>query len=110
MADSKNVLHLTDASYDTEVVKSAVPVLVDFWAPWCGPCKMIAPVLDELAVEFAGKAKIAKCNVDDAGELAVQYRVTSIPALIMFKGGQVVAQAVGAKPKKELQKLINESL
>ena len=107
---SSNIVQVTADNFDTEVLKSPLPVLVDFWATWCGPCKMIAPVLDELAVEFAGKAKITKCNVDDAGELAVQYRVTSIPALIMFKGGQVVAQAVGAKPKKELQKLINESL
>ncbi|MCX6897222.1 MAG: thioredoxin [Verrucomicrobia bacterium] len=107
---SSNIVQVTAANFDAEVLKSPLPVLVDFWATWCGPCKMIAPVLDELAVEFAGKAKIVKCNVDDAGELAVQYRVTSIPALIMFKGGQVVAQAVGAKPKKELQKLVNESL
>jgi len=105
-----NIVTATSQNFPTEILASGQPVLVDFWAEWCGPCKMIAPVLDELAVEFAGKAKIAKCNVDDAGELAVQYRVTSIPALIMFKGGQVVAQAVGAKPKKELQKLINESL
>ncbi|MFA6560489.1 MAG: thioredoxin [Verrucomicrobiia bacterium] len=107
---SSNITQVTIANFDAEVLKSPLPVLVDFWATWCGPCKMIAPVLDELAVEFAGKAKIVKCNVDDAGELASQYRVTSIPALIMFKGGQVVAQAVGAKPKKELQKIVNESL
>ncbi|MBI5821888.1 MAG: thioredoxin [Verrucomicrobia bacterium] len=107
---SSNIVQITAANFDAEVLKSPLPVLVDFWAPWCGPCKMIAPVLDQLAVEFDGKARIAKCNVDDANELAAQYRVTSIPALIMFKGGQVVAQAAGAKPKKELQKLISENL
>jgi thioredoxin 1 len=85
-------------------------VLVDFWAEWCGPCKMIAPVLDELATEFAGKAKIAKCNVDEAGDLAAQFRITSIPALILFKAGQMVAQVVGARPKKEFQKLLNDHL
>jgi len=105
-----NIVHLTADNFKTEVLDSSLPVLVDFWAEWCGPCKMIAPILDELATEFAGKARIAKCNVDEAGELAAQYRITSIPALIVFKGGQVVAQMVGARPKKELQKLLNENL
>ena len=105
-----NIVHLTSSNFDAEVLQSPVPVLVDFWAEWCGPCKMIAPILDDLAGEYAGKARIAKCNVDEAGELAAQYRITSIPALIVFKGGQVAAQVVGAKPKKELQKLLNENL
>lgn len=105
-----NIVQLTAANFQSEVLNSSLPVLVDFWAEWCGPCKMIAPILDELAGEFAGKARIAKCNVDDAGELAAQYRITSIPALIVFKGGQVAAQVVGARPKKELQKLLNENL
>ncbi len=109
MANS-NIVHLTEANFPAEVLQSNLPVLVDFWAEWCGPCKMIAPVLDELAGEFTGKAKIAKCNVDEAGNLATEYRITSIPALLMFKGGKVVAQAVGGRPKKEIQKLISENL
>ena len=109
MADSK-INSVGSASFDAEVLNAPVPVLVDFWAEWCGPCKMIAPVLDELAGEFTGKAKIAKCNVDEAGNLATEYRITSIPALLMFKGGKVVAQAVGGRPKKEIQKLISENL
>lgn len=109
MANS-NIVHVTEANFQAEVLQSNVPVLVDFWAEWCGPCKMIAPVLDEMAVEFSGKAKIAKCNVDEAGELATQFRITSIPALLVFKGGKVVAQAVGGRPKKEIQKLISENI
>jgi len=105
-----NIVQLNAANFQAEVLNSPLPVLVDFWAEWCGPCKMIAPILDDLAGEYAGKARIAKCNVDEAGELAAQYRITSIPALIVFKGGQVAAQVVGAKPKKELQKLLNENL
>ncbi|MBI5394674.1 MAG: thioredoxin [Verrucomicrobia bacterium] len=105
-----NIVQLDAANFQAEVLNSSVPVLVDFWAEWCGPCKMIAPILDELAGEYAGKARIAKCNVDEAGELAAQYRITSIPALILFKGGQVLAQVVGARPKKEFQKLLNENL
>ena len=103
-------LEVNDGNFDEIVIKSDKPVVVDFWAEWCGPCKMLTPVLDELATEFSGKAKIAKCNVDEAGELATEYRITSIPALIVFKGGKVVAQAVGARPKKEIQKLVSENL
>jgi thioredoxin 1 len=105
-----NIVQLNAANFQAEVLNSSLPVLVDFWAEWCGPCKMIGPILDDLAGEYAGKARIAKCNVDEAGELAAQYRITSIPALIVFKGGQVTAQVVGARPKKELQKLLNENL
>jgi thioredoxin 1 len=99
---SPNIVTLTQDNFDQEVLKSTTPVLVDFWAEWCGPCKMVAPVLDEIANELAGKAKVAKLNVDDNQALAAQFRVNSIPMFLVFKGGQVVAQHVGAsggKPK-----------
>ena len=108
---SPNILTLTQDNFQTEVIQSAVPVLVDFWAEWCGPCKMVAPVLDELAEEYAGKAKIGKLNVDSSPNLAAQYRVSSIPMFLVFKGGQIVAQHVsasGGKPK--LKSLIDGAL
>jgi thioredoxin 1 len=100
---STAILQITKENFDTEVLRSAQPVLVDFWAEWCGPCKMLAPVLDELAVELAGKARIGKVNVDEQSELAAQFRVASIPTLLFFKGGQVAEQMVGAKSKRELR-------
>jgi thioredoxin 1 len=93
---------LTDATFQTEVLDSNVPVLVDFWAPWCGPCRAIAPVLEDLAGEYEGKAKICKINVDDHSAAATQYGVRSIPNLIVFKNGQVAEQIVGAVPKSKL--------
>ncbi|MEI8064475.1 MAG: thioredoxin [Verrucomicrobiota bacterium] len=101
---SKNIVTLTGANFDQEVTKSAVPVLVDFWAEWCGPCKMIAPVLDELADEKVGKLKIGKVNVDDAQDLAGKYGIRSIPTLLIFKGGVVKEQVVGMTGKKDLEK------
>ena len=98
-----NILTLSDSNFDQEVLKSATPVVVDFWAEWCGPCKMIAPMLDELAGEYAGKVKIGKVNTDQAQQLAVQYRINSIPTLLFFKAGQVVDQVIGLKSKKELK-------
>ena len=100
---SPNTVTLTDTNFDQEVVKSAVPVLVDFWAEWCGPCKMIAPMLDQLATEYAGKVKVGKVNIDEFQQLAAQFRISSIPTLLFFKGGQVVDQVVGAKPMKDLK-------
>ena len=93
---------VTDATFDEEVKNSDVPVVVDFWAEWCGPCKMIAPALEELAGEFDGKVKIAKINIDENPDIAAQYGVRSIPTLYMFKGGEVVDQMVGAAPKGKL--------
>ena len=104
---SENIVNATSSNFATEVLKSPLPVLVDFWAPWCGPCKMIAPTLEQLATENAGKARIVKVNIDDAQDLAVQFNVSSIPTLLIFKGGEVVGQFVGLKPKTALQQALN---
>lgn len=98
---AENVLTLTDSNFDPEVIKSGTPVMVDFWAPWCGPCKMVAPILDELATEYNGKVKIGKVNVDDHQALASQYGIRAIPTLLIFKQGQVVDQVIGLKSKKD---------
>jgi len=100
---SSNIVTLTQESFASEVLQSPMPVLVDFWAEWCGPCKMIAPVLDELAGEYAGRAKIGKVNIDDHQELATRYGVRAIPTLLMFQKGQVVEQLVGARSKRDLK-------
>ncbi|MFQ5674400.1 MAG: thioredoxin [bacterium] len=103
-------LTFTDDNFDTEVLKADIPVLVDFWAEWCGPCKMIAPSIEELAGEFDGKAKIGKLDVDDNQLTAGKYGVRSIPSLLIFKGGQVVEQIVGAVPKNHIQSKLEEAL
>lgn len=99
-----NVVNISGENWDSEVLKSDIPVLVDFWATWCGPCKMLAPVLDELAVELDGKVKIAKVDVETNQELATKYQVRSIPALFVFKNGAVQEQMVGAMSKADLAK------
>ncbi|WP_390884486.1 thioredoxin [Haemophilus pittmaniae] len=104
------VLHINDAEFDAQVIKSDIPVLVDFWAPWCGPCKMIAPVLDELAPAYAGKVKIVKVNVDENQATPAQFGVRSIPTLLLFKDGQLVATQVGALPKGQLAAFINQHI
>src|SRR5580765_6536951 len=98
-----NIVTVTEASFDQEVLNASSPVLVDFWAEWCGPCKMIAPILDELADEYDGKVKITKVNVDDNQGLAVKYGITAIPSLLFFKDGQVVDQVRGLRSKRDLK-------
>lgn len=100
---ASNILTLTESNFDQEVLKSSTPVLVDFWAEWCGPCKMIAPLLDELASEYDGKVRIGKVNIDEFGALASQYGVRAIPTLLLFKNGQVAEQVVGMRSKRELK-------
>ena len=96
------VLHLTDQNFDAEVIKSNLPVLVDFWAQWCGPCKMIAPIIDEIANDLKGQLKVTKVNVDDAQELAAKFNIMSIPTLLLFKDGKPVEQIIGALSKDQL--------
>jgi thioredoxin 1 len=100
---SPNVVTLTQENFAKEVLESPVPVLVDFWAEWCGPCKMIAPILDELADEYNGKIRIGKLNIDDYQNLAAEYRVSAIPTLLIFRQGQVAEQIVGLKSKRDLK-------
>lgn len=105
-----NVYNFEDANFDAEVLESDVPVLVDFWATWCAPCKMIAPSVEALAGEYAGKAKVGKVNVDNAPGVAQRYKVMSIPTLLVFKNGQPVDQAVGAIPKDAIAAMIDKAL
>jgi len=105
-----NVIKLTDADFDEVVHNSDVPVLVDFWAPWCGPCKMMAPILEEIADEYSDKAKICKLNTDDARDSAMEFGINAIPTTILFKGGQVQKKWVGLTSKKDLAAAIDELL
>lgn len=107
---SEHVLHISDDTFEAEVLQSELPVLLDFWAPWCGPCKMITPVLDQLAQEWEGRVKIVKMNVDENREIPAQFGVRSIPTLVVFKNGQVVANRAGALPKPQLEAFINASI
>jgi len=102
------VVEGSDSNFDAEVLQSDVPVLVDFWAPWCVPCKQIAPVLDELATEYDGKIKVVKVNVDENKEAAIKYNVRGIPNLILFKGGEIQEQMVGFSAKQELANAIDK--
>lgn len=106
----ETIVHLSEGTFDAEVLQSSQPALVDFWAPWCGPCRAIAPVLEELAGEYKGKIKVAKVNVDDNKKLAGDHGVMSIPTMILFKNGKVVDKVIGLVPKDRLKALLDKAL
>lgn len=103
-----NVGDVTDVTFETEVLKSQIPVLVDFWAPWCGPCRAVAPVVDEIANEYKGRLKVLKLNTDENPKTAQSYRISGIPSLMVFKNGQPVEQVVGAVPKSTLSSAVEK--
>lgn len=107
---AQGLKEFTDANFEQEVLKSDVPVLVDFWAVWCGPCRAIAPVVEELARDYEGKAKIGKLNVDDNEQIPQKYQILSIPTLLIFKGGSVVGQIVGAVPRAKIESELKRHL
>ncbi len=104
------IKHVTDASFEADVIKSGKPVLVDYWAEWCGPCKMIAPILDDVSKEYAGKLKVAKLNIDDNQETPAKFGIRGIPTLMLFKDGQLAATKVGAMSKAQLTAFIDQQL
>ena len=110
MVSDNNLLHVNKDSWDKEVLNSQLPVFVDFWAEWCGPCRMVGPAVEQLSKILDGKVKIAKVNVDENQEIAVKYNIHSIPSLILFKNGKEIARTVGAAPKEAYQKFIEDSL
>jgi thioredoxin 1 len=105
-----NTLIFTDASWDKEVLNSDVPVLVDFWAEWCGPCRMMTPTIDAVADAYVGRVKVGKLNVDENGPTGMRYNVRGIPTLLVFKGGQVADQIVGAVPKEQIEKIVGKHI
>lgn len=107
---SEHINHVTDASFDDDVLQSQTPVLVDYWAEWCGPCKMIAPILDDVAKDYDGKLKVAKLNIDDNQATPAKYGIRGIPTLMLFKGGNIVATKVGALSKSQLTAFIDSNL
>ncbi len=107
---SERMVHVTDESFDTEVIGSETPVLVDFWADWCGPCKMIAPILDEISEEYDGRVRVAKLNIDENPNTPPKYGIRGIPTLMLFKGGNVEATKVGAVSKSQLTAFIDSNL
>lgn len=107
---SEKIIILTKANFEQEVLKSDKPILVDFWAQWCGPCRAVGPVMDELANEYDGKARIGKVNVDEEGELAAKYRIMSIPTVMLFKNGEIAEKIIGAKSKSEFSGILDKNI
>lgn len=105
-----DILEITEKNFEAEVTKSDKPVLIDFWAVWCGPCKAISPIVEELATEYDGKVKFGKCDVDNNQQIALKYGIRSIPTLLIFKGGKVVEQIIGAVPKQHIQSKLDDVL
>ena len=107
---ANGIIELSDSNFDTEVIKSETPVLVDFWAPWCGPCRAIAPIVEEISSSYQGRLKVGKLNVDENQQTTMKFGIRSIPTLIIFKGGMAVEQIIGAVPKGEIERVVGKAL
>jgi thioredoxin 1 len=107
---ANGIIELSDTNFDTEVIKSETPVLVDFWAPWCGPCRAIAPIVEEISSSYEGKLKVGKLNVDENQQTTMKFGIRSIPTLIVFKGGKAVEQIIGAVPRGEIERIVGKAL
>ncbi len=107
---ANGIIELSDSNFDTEVIKSETPVLVDFWAPWCGPCRAIAPIVEEISSSYQGRLKVGKLNVDENQQTTMKFGIRSIPTIIIFKGGMAVEQIIGAVPKGEIERVVGKAL